>query len=125
MSAQHNEYQSLSSASKATAWVRFLTADMGYPEWSRLPTPMLGDNSAAITLSREPILTKGNRFYTPDVHYAKESIELGRTCSRKVPTADNISDMLTKMVTAMIFRQHVIMVCGYAKTPPVPPPPRK
>ena len=83
------------------------------------------DRRADADLSRESILTKGSRFYTPDTHYSKESIEQGRTCSRKVGTEKNVSDMMTKNVAAATFKYHVPMVCGYENLPPIPPPPRK
>jgi hypothetical protein len=83
-SAQHSEYQALAMACKGTMWIRHLVADMGFAAWVSLPTPLLGDNNAAITLARNDILTQGNRFYTPDLHYAKEVYENGWCCPRKV-----------------------------------------
>ena len=124
-SAQHNEYQALASASKATAWVRHLLQDMGLGAWTSGPTPLLGDNNAAITLARNDILTTGNRFYTPDLHYAKDAFETGITCPRKVATDNNISDAMTKNTPTATFQRHVEMICGYEALPTFPGPPRK
>jgi hypothetical protein len=84
---------------------------------------VLGDNNAAITLARNPILTVGNRFYTPDLHYSKERHEQGDQCYRKVPSEDNISDSLTKCTTTAIFERHVHMILGYELQPDIPPAP--
>jgi hypothetical protein len=97
---------------------------MGFAAWVSLPTPLLGDNNAAITLARNDILTQGNRFYTPDLHYAKEVYENGWCCPRKVASEDNVSDGGTKCVTTSIFIRHQPMVLGYGKLPPIPPTPK-
>ena len=124
-SAQHNEYQGMAAATKSTNWIRFLTYDMGFRSWSAKPSPLMGDNNACITLARDDILTHGNRFYTPDLHYNKESIEQGRTCARKVGTEMNVSDMMTKMTATSTFLSHVNMVTGYMDLPEIPPPPHR
>ena len=124
-SAQHNEYQGMAAATKSTNWIRLLTYDMGFRSWSAKPSPLMGDNNACITLARDDILTHGNRFYTPDLHYNKESIEQGRTCARKVGTEMNVSDMMTKMTATSTFLSHVNMVTGYMDLPEIPPPPHR
>ena len=122
-SAQHSEYQAMAMAAKATEWIRHLIRDLGFPQWVAAATPVLGDNNAAITLARNPILTVGNRFYTPDLHYSKERHEQGDQCYRKVPSEDNISDSLTKCTTTAIFERHVHMIMGYERQPDIPPAP--
>ena len=122
-SAQHSEYQAMAMAAKATEWIRHLIRDLGFPQWVAAATPVLGDNNAAITLARNPILTVGNRFYTPDLHYSKERHEQGDQCYRKVPSEDNISDSLTKCTTTAIFERHVHMILGYELQPDIPPAP--
>lgn len=88
-----------------------------------MPIPVLGDNNAAISLAKNDILTAGNRFYTPDLHFCKEMHEQGLMCYRKVKSEDNISDSMTKMVTTQIHQRHVLMINGYEQQPPIPGPP--
>jgi folate-dependent phosphoribosylglycinamide formyltransferase PurN len=37
------------------------------------------------------------------VHYVKEQVEAGLIVVRKVPTAENLADILTKIVTGQTF----------------------
>ena len=123
-SSQHNEYQALTAACKATVWVRHVLTDMGFQRFVNMPSPILGDNTAAIALARNEILTLGNRFYTKDLHYAKEVYKGGICCPRKVDTKDNISDGMTKSLPVSTFLLHVDMMTGYAELPPIPEKPR-
>ena len=122
-SAQHSEYQAMAMCSKATRWIMNLLGDIGLKSWVSMPIPVLGDNNAAISLAKNDILTAGNRFYTPDLHFCKEMHEQGLMCYRKVKSEDNISDSMTKMVTTQIHQRHVLMINGYEQQPPIPGPP--
>ena len=101
-----------------------LLGDIGLKSWVSMPIPVLGDNNAAISLAKNDILTAGNRFYTPDLHYNKEMHEQGLMCYRKVKSEDNISDSMPKMVTTQIHQRHVLMINGYEHQPPIPGPPQ-
>ena len=86
--------------------------DFGNIGWSSAPTPVLGDNNAAITLGREDLTTVKNRFYSRQCHYAKVAYEAGRTNPLYVKTAWNLADMFTKNVDLQTFLRHFAMIRG-------------
>jgi hypothetical protein len=120
-SAQHNEYQALAAACKATVWVRHMLTEMGFGRWAvDSPTPIMGDNAAAIALCKNDILTIGNRFYTKDLHYSKDQYDRGIICPRKIHTDLNISDGMTKALPTDKHELFTPQLCGYADIPKTP-----
>ena len=88
------------------------------------PTPTLGDNDNATLYAREDLITPGNKFIIQEYHYAKECVERGITCPRRVDTTHNISDILTKSVARPIITRLRPMLTGHGGIlPPVPLPP--
>jgi len=123
LSSTHNEYMALSQASKDIEWIRQILIEIGYP-LEKGPTPTLGDNDNATLYSREDLISPGNKFIIQDYHYAKECVERGVTCPRRVDTKDNISDILTKSVTRPIITRLRPPITGYGgllDRPPDPP----
>ena len=100
LSASHNEYMALHWAARSVEWIRHLVTEMGFGEWVKDPTPTLGDNDTATQLSNEDMITPGNKYFLPMYYYSKECVSRGAIIStRRVDTKDNISDLLTKIVT--------------------------
>ena len=123
LSSTHNEYMALSQASKDIEWIRQILIEIGYP-LEKDPTPTLGDNDNATLYSREDLISPGNKFIIQDYHYAKECVERGVTCPRRVDTKDNISDILTKSVTRPTITRLRPPITGYGGLlgrPPDPP----
>ena len=73
---------------------------MGYHDEIAAPTKVLGDNDGATQLSREDLVTPGNRHILDDYHLSKEMIARWEIETHRIDTADNISDLFTKSVTA-------------------------
>ena len=86
--------------------------DFGNIGWDNSPTPTLGDNNAAVNLSRENLLTVANRFYSRLCHYAKEAYEQRRTKPLYIGTDDNLSDGFTKAIDEVTFMRHFAMLRG-------------
>jgi hypothetical protein len=142
LSAQHNEYSSLAVTCQTVAWLRLLMEDMGLtPEledsltltadpqndvrgppdtawdfgnmgWDGGPTPVFGDNNAAITLGGSDLLTVQNRFYSRLAHYAKVAVERGMVSALYIETARNIADGFTKIVDQPTFERHFPQIRG-------------
>jgi len=126
ISSSHNEYMALSQASKNVMWIRKLLVEMGFGEMVDAPTPILGDNKQANMLSREDLVTPGNRFIRIEYHYAKECIELQETCTRYVDTLTNIADIFTKPLSRQYIQRLRPTITGYGEGVPEPqPPPRE
>ena len=121
LSSTHNEYMSLSQASKDVEWIRQILLEIGYPLRKDHPTPMLGDNDNATLYAREDLITPGNKFIIQDYHYAKECVERGITCPRRVDTKSNISDILTKSVARPIHDKLSPLLCGLGEILDRPP----
>jgi len=125
-SAQHNEYMELARATKAAVYLRQFIAEMGFDDWIKDPTVLLGDNDAATKLAREDIVSLGNRFYSKDIHYGKEQQTLGNIDARRVPTDDNLADTCTKCLPGPKIAHLVPTMKGLTEQgiPPAPPAPR-
>jgi len=122
LSSTHNEYMAMSQASKDIEWIRQLLREIGYP-LDESPTPILGDNDNATLYAREDLVSPGNKFIIQDYHYAKECVERGITCPRRVDTHSNISDILTKSVARPIITLLRPLLTGYGGLLEEPPPP--
>ena len=120
MSSSHNEYMALSHAARCIYWLRQLVSEMGFEHLIAPPTPTLGDNDAATTLSREDLITPGNRFYVRDYHFVKECVESGCICTRRVSTHDNVADILTKNGARQDIERLRPLLTGYGELLPEP-----
>jgi len=99
-SAPMAEYMALGECGRAVRWFRRLLTEMGYHDEIAAPTKVLGDNDGATQLSREDLVTPGNRHILDDYHLSKEMIARWEIETHRIDTADNISDLFTKSVTA-------------------------
>jgi len=124
LSSTHDEYMALSQASRDIEWIRQILVEIGYPIDTSKPTPTLGDNDNATLYAREDLITPGNKFIIQEYHYAKECVERGITCPRRVDTKDNVSDILTKSVARPILTRLRPLLTGHGGLlPRVPDPP--
>ena len=98
-SSAASEYMALGETSREVRWFRGLLEDMGFADVVSQPTEVLGDNRAAIILSREDLVTPGNRHVLDDYHLSKELIERFEINTDYINTKNNISDLLTKSVS--------------------------
>ena len=123
VSSHHNEYMALSHATKAVVFIRQLLCEMGLGHLVKEATPVLGDNDCTTTLSREDMVTPGNKFFLIDYHFCKEQLELGQISTRRVDTKDNLSDLFTKAVSREDIRRLRDGLTGYGDLLPPPNPP--
>ena len=123
VSSHHNEYMALSHATKAVVFIRQLLCEMGLGHLVKEATPVLGDNDCTTTLSREDMVTPGNKFFLLDYHFCKEQLELGQISTRRVDTKDNLSDLFTKAVSREDIRRLRDGLTGYGDLLPPPNPP--
>ena len=98
-SAPMSEYMALGECCRAVRWFRRLVTEMGFIDNICDPTPVLGDNDGATQLSREDLVTPGNRHILDDYHLAKEMVARWEVDTKRVDTSENRSDLFTKCVT--------------------------
>ena len=118
-SAHHNEYMTLSVASKACTWLRYLFEEMGLDHiFCPRATKLYGDNDIATALAREERLTTGNRYYRKDSHYSKQAFINKHTDPLGVAGAWNPSDGMTKALPEALCERHTPVAAGHRKFDP-------
>jgi len=127
VSTSHNEYMALAHAAKQIVWLRQLLVEMGFDELVGAPTPLMGDNAQANMLSREDLVTPGNKFYILDYHCVKERILREELVTLKVSGLMNLSDPTTKNVEIPTMKRIRPAMTGYSVEglPEVPEGPRR
>ena len=121
-SSSHNEYMSMSQAAVEVKWIRELLEEMGFPQYVREPTPLLGDNDQATRWGLEHMVTGGTKPIRVEYHFVKECVELVDVDPRRVPTEDNISDIFTKALSEPLIERFRGVLTGYEQVPEPPPP---
>jgi len=65
------------------------------------------DNKGAIDLSQNPVHHKRSKHIEIKHHFARQHVELGTINVIKVPSVDNIADILTKNLAIIKFAPFV------------------
>ena len=123
LSSHHNEYMALSHATKSVVFLRQLLVEMGLGRFVKEATPVLGDNDCTTNLSREDLVSPGNKFFLIDYHFCKEQLESGAISTRRVGTKENLSDLFTKASSREEIRRLRDGLTGYGDLLPLPAPP--
>jgi hypothetical protein len=113
LSSAHSEYMAMYYSHQYLAWFRNLLREMGLESLITAPTVMFADNNAANTLSKEDVVTHGNQYVGLSYHYNKEIQESGESHVHYLNTADNISDMMTKIVELGVRKKLQGALSGY------------
>ena len=112
LSASHNEYMAMHWCHRHTTWLRDLLIEMGLGDIVSEPIKTYGDNTAAILLCEEEVISSGNQYiYTP-YHYNKEVEVKGIAKALWVPTKQNLADVMTKCVDATTHKNIVPDLTG-------------
>ena len=117
VSMSHVEYMAMNHATREVVWLRDLITKMGFESMITKPTPLIGDNRAADILSREDMVTPGNRFYIKMFNFVKEIIGMGQVMTELIGTKKNVSDLLTKACNEVTNKVLRPWLCGYSDEP--------
>ena len=117
LSAAHNEYMAMHWCHRCTTWMRDVLKDMGLADVVAAPTKTYGDNTAAITLSYEDVVTSGNQHIITPYHYNKEVIAMGVGNPLYVPSAQNLADLMTKNTDKDTAKHLQPRFLGYSDDP--------
>jgi hypothetical protein len=64
---------------------------------------ILMDNQSAITLSKNPVLHVRSKHIKTRYHFIRECVDCGEVALDSVGTADQLADILTKLLTRVRF----------------------
>jgi Reverse transcriptase (RNA-dependent DNA polymerase) len=103
MSTVEAEYMSSASAAREAIWLRRLVGELGYD--ARRPTVLLGDNTGAIALTHNAILSERSKHIDVMHHFVRERVEDGQLTTEYVRTTEMAADFLTKPIQRVAFER--------------------
>ena len=120
-SSSHNEYMAAFHAAKETKWIRDFLIELDLPgnDWTK-PVVMLGDNDQATHWATHGMTTTANKSVRMNYHWVQEAVVDGFIDCRRVPTADNTSDVFTKTLGHDDIARLTPGLTGYGPLPPIP-----
>ena len=95
------EYMSLSDCSRQVKWFNNIITELGYKPGT---VTINGDNASADFLARNPVHGNLSKHIDLRYHDIRESVEAKVVDLVKIPSRDNLADLLTKNVTFEIQR---------------------
>jgi hypothetical protein len=121
LSSTEAEFVSASDAGKLAIYIRSLLQDLGFSQEGR-PTPLHIDNRGALHMVTASAPTKRTRHV--DIRYFAliQWAETGQLRATPIPTAQNISDSLTKATGRIKFHQHADLFMGRQRPTYLPAP---
>nr|GFA85571.1 retrovirus-related Pol polyprotein from transposon TNT 1-94 [Tanacetum cinerariifolium] len=93
-------------AAKEAGWIRKFVDELSVVPSNNYLIEMNCDNTAAISMSKEPGIMKGARHFQRKFHYVRECVETGEIEMVKVHTDDNLADPFTKALAGPKLTQH-------------------
>jgi hypothetical protein len=113
LSSEHNEYMGLTAALRAIVWLRQLLQEIGQSDLIKDATVVYGDNIQANRLCKEHFVTTGNQHIFQPYHWNRQCVLQGHAIVKWIQTKLNISDVLTKAVSAELIKNLGDLLCGY------------
>ncbi|GJR19248.1 hypothetical protein Tco_0967775 [Tanacetum coccineum] len=93
ISTTEAEYVSAEKACQQALWMKQALVDYGI----RLDViPIMCDNKGAIDLSKNPVQHSRTEYIEIRHHFLRDNVQKGNITIKKVPSEDNIADILTK-----------------------------
>lgn len=106
LSTAEAEYMALAAAARFAVWYKPLVGDFGIERSYRDPVHIFSDNKSAICIAKNPISHKHSRHIDRRLHWLREKVLAGVIQVAFIPTADNVSDIMTKALAVGVFRPH-------------------
>nr|GFB46109.1 retrovirus-related Pol polyprotein from transposon TNT 1-94 [Tanacetum cinerariifolium] len=100
------EYIAAVKATKEAVWTRKFVDELGVVPSNNYPIEMNCDNTAAISMAKEPGIMKRARHFQRKFHYVREFVETGKIKMVKVYTDDNLADPFTKALAGLKLTRH-------------------
>ena len=113
LSSEHNEYMAMTAVIKIVIWLRQLMEEIGDVFYVKEPTVLFGDNVQANHLSREHFTSTGNQYIYLPYHFNRETTDLGLIQVLWTKSQFNISDLMTKAMSAQKMKPLLPFLLGY------------
>ena len=94
------EYIAAGSCCSQILWLKQQLVDYGIIETK---IPIFCDNNSAISISNNPVMHSKTKHIEIRYHFLKDHVEKGNITLLRVPTEDNVADILTKALEAKRF----------------------
>ena len=104
LSTTEAEYMAVTEAFKEAIWFRGLIRDLGIVQEK---VEIFCDSQSAICLAKNQVHHVRTKHIDVRYHFVREIVDEGNILLQKIGTADNLADMLTKVVTGIKF-QHCL-----------------
>ena len=96
LSSCEAEYVALNLAARETVWLRRLLGELLFPQ---NPTTIFVDNQSTIALTKHQMVKPRTKHIAMRYHWIKEQVAGGVIIVKYVPTADNVADFITKILS--------------------------
>lgn len=106
LSTTESEYIAASEAAQEVGWMKKFISDLVVVPSIHNPIEMLCDNTGAIAIAREPMVTNKTRHIQRKFHFIRQELELGNVFMNKVHTDENLADPFTKSLPQNKFEIH-------------------
>ena len=102
-SSTEAEYVALMDAVKEALWFKRMLGQLGFKQG---PIRIYVDNKGAIDIACNPRTSMRTKHIDLKYHWVREQVEAGHVKLVHVAGADNISDILTKIVSPALLSKH-------------------
>ena len=109
-SSTEAEFTAAADAAKYILYVRSILDDIGIPQ--DMATTLFEDNQGALLMGNAQKPTKRTRHVDTKYFAIQDWIEEDILLLRKINTADNYSDALTKATARTLFHRHMDYILG-------------
>ena len=109
-SSTEAEYIALYEALLEIIWLRYLLADMGYPQSG--PTTVFEDNSSCIQIAEGAGAQQRTKHFVRRLHYTRQAKDDGLIEIHHLNTDRMTADLLTKALPDQDFRRHCLSLLG-------------
>ena len=108
LSTAESEYVALSECAQFGKWYKGLVTDMGLELAHFRPIVILSDSASAITIAESPVhvINKYSKHIERRVHWFREQVRNDTLRIQFVPGTNNIADLFTKCLGAVVFRKY-------------------
>ena len=101
------EYTALHGAAREGIFLQQLLQELGLLKFNPekcVPTPILCDNDATTCLTKDSVWHPNTKHFHVKLHWMRHQVWTGELQIRRVPSADNIADILTKALSCSVFK---------------------
>ena len=109
------EYTALHGASKEAVFLRQLLQGLKLLPKQYLPMPLYCNNDAAVRIAEDSVLHSNTKHFRVKLHYVCDQVRMGELKILRVPSADNVADILTKSLNYTAF-DHLRLSLGLHAT---------